>query len=142
MHPTTNRSPTRQDEGSDIRKNVHFVDLGHSITPKRILCSLHVNKLIMTYYPDRNLYHCSSSGNIFNPAEEANKPALHQDQEVEFLNDPYNSENLTANNGQRSTSVAFAFDSPYKRKQMQSIEDSQDKDSIVYSSGEEACKDD
>jgi hypothetical protein len=131
-----------QGEGeAETRNKVHLVDLGHSMTPKRILCSLHINKLVMTYYADKNLYHCSSCGNIFNPEEEADKPVQHQDQEPVFLNDPYNSENLMAN-GQRVTPVAFALESHHKRKELQSIEDSQDKDSIIYSSAEEACRDD
>jgi hypothetical protein len=65
---------------------------------------------------------------------------FHQDQKSAFLNDPYNSEYLTAN-GQGSTPIAFALESPHKRKELQSIDDSQDKDSIVYSSAEEACRD-
>jgi hypothetical protein len=132
---------TQKEEISDKRYNVHFVDLGHSMTPKRILCPLHINKLVMTYYADKNLYHCSSCGNIFNPEEEANRPTQHQDQEPVFLNDPYNSENLSAN-GQRLTSVAFAFESPHKRRKLQSTGDSRDNDSTVYSSAEEACRDD
>jgi hypothetical protein len=136
----TNRSPTKEGK-PEINDKVYFVDLAHSTTSKRILCPLHINKPLMTYYADMNLYHCSSCGNIVNPNEESNKPMFHQDQKSVFLNDPYNSEYLTAN-GQGSTPIAFALESPHKRKELQSIDDSQDKDSIVYSSAEEVCMDD
>lgn len=135
MIPEQNR-----EKEPEIRNNINFVDLAHSTTPKRMLCPLHINKPFMIYYADRNLYHCSSCGNIVNPNEEPNKPMLHQDQKPIFHSDPYNSENLRAN-GQRLTPVAFALEPAYTRKEVQSIEESQDNDSIVYSSFEEACND-
>jgi hypothetical protein len=89
----------------------------------------------MTYYADRNQYHCSSCGNIVNPNEESNKPMFHQDEKPVFLNDPYNSENLMAN-GKRLTPVTFALEPSHKRKELQSIEDSHIENSIVYSLAE------
>lgn len=44
--------------------------------------------------------------------------------------------------GQILTPVVFALESAHKRKELQSIEDSQDKDFTIYSSAEETCMDD